>query len=268
MIKRYYLHILISMSLICLSACDRDPSIKLGATSTLEDSGALNLLINEFNKEHTIIVKPVIAGSGQIHRLIERRDIHTAITHDPLGEKTLLEKRFISTRTPLVKNDFVFVGPQQDPAHIKLSLTPDEVYEKILNTGNLYISRNDQSGTHQMESYWIKKSNILPNNNTIIKTGNGMGATLTVAAERDAYTLVDRATWLNFGDKKNLTLLFEDKEYLPNQYSVLTLTKNEKLSAATQAAIDTWETWLTKGKGVDLLKQYRINNQSVFDLKD
>jgi tungstate transport system substrate-binding protein len=257
------IHHSIFFIVLLLVSCAKDNGIKVGLTSTLEDSGAIAVLTSEFKKEHGINIKAVIAGSGQIHRLIESGDIDTAITHDPSGEKKLIEKGVVTQRLPLVSNDYLIVGPVNDPAHVKHAITPDEALQKIAYTKQLFVSRNDNSGTHQMENNWREKIRIKTNESLIIKTGTGMGATLTVAAEKQAYTLVDRGTWLNFNNKQQLKILFEDPEQLPNDYSVLSFSsKNEK-----KDRIDLWENWLTKGNGMTLLKKYQINGKPVFNIQ-
>lgn len=253
---------LLFLSLLLTLGCSKDSSIRLGITTTLNDSEIASYLIQEFEKNHDITIKPIVAGSGQILDLIKRGDIDTAITHDPAGETKLLEEKLIQTRTPLVLSDFIIVGPANDPAHIKLSLTPDEALQKIANANATFISRGDNSGTSQMELYWRDKfTNRTPGK--IITTGTGMGATLTVAAEKNAYTLVDRATWLHFQNKQSLALLFEEAEFLANQYSLLSFSEFNK-SKPKKTSIDIWEAWISTGEGHTLLKNYRINNQPIF----
>lgn len=260
---RFFNYLLIlsvlTLSSVLLPACGNNNTIHLGLTTTLEETGVLAALITAFENQHPIKIKPVIAGSGQIHRLIEAGDIDTAITHDPKGEKKLLSKKIIQERFPLVKNDFIIVGPSDDPAHIQQALTPDEVLEKIANTDAIFVSRDDQSGTHQMELNWREKIAYTNDKAKIIKTGSGMGATLAVAINKKAYTLVDRGTWLNYANKLSTVLLYEDSDYLPNTYSLLQL----KQTRAPQESIRLWEQWLKK-EGVEIMKTYRINGHTVF----
>ncbi len=256
--KRLFYSFTISLCLL-MTACTNDPALKLGVTTTLEDSGLLSVLVDAFKKEHNISIKPIIAGSGQIHELIRRGDIDTAITHDPSGEKKLLAESIIAKRTELMQNDFLIIGPTDDPAHIKLSLTPDEAFEKIAYVKAPFVSRADQSGTHQMEQYWWQQANTLPSEKNYIKTGTGMGATLAITAEHKGYTLVDRGTWLQFANKQGLTTLFEAPELLPNRYSLLSL-KN----VLNSDHVSQWENWLTEGTGRTIISNYRINNQPIF----
>jgi tungstate transport system substrate-binding protein len=241
------------------SSLNDDNMIAIGATTTLEDSGLLSLLVNDFQKKYNITLKPIIAGSGQIHQLLKRGDIDLAITHDPAGEQALLEEGVIKQRLPLMQNDFVIIGPKTDPAQIKLSLTPDEALKKIVNAKALFVSRGDNSGTHQMEQDWWKKTKQLPDEKYYLKTGTGMGSTLNVVAERNAYTFVDRATWTNFANKQDITVLFEDAELMPNIYSLL--LKNE---TPNQEKIILWRDWIIEGEGLQIILNYRTNNQSLF----
>jgi tungstate transport system substrate-binding protein len=233
--------------------------LAIGVTTTLEDAGLLTELVNAFQQKYEITVKPIVAGSGQIHKLLEQGDLDLAITHDPDGEKNLVDKGTIKQRIPLMQNDFLIVGPKTDPAHIKLSLTPDEALKKIINVNALFVSRADNSGTHQMEQGWWQKTNRYPDDQYYLKTGTGMGTTLNIAAERNAYTFVDRATWTNFANKQKLVLLFEDSELMPNIYSLL--LKNE---APPQEKVILWRDWISEGQGRQIILNYRINGQSLF----
>jgi tungstate transport system substrate-binding protein len=250
------------LALITLS-CSKNETLTIGVTTTLEDSGLLSELVKSFEKNHQLKIKPVVSASGQIHELIRRGDLDFAITHDPQGEKLLFSEGFIQQPIPFIQNDFFIVGPEKDPAHIKLTITPDEALEKILFTKSLFVSRSDNSGTHQMERYWWDKARLDPESESYIKTGTGMGATLTLAAERNAYTLVDRGTWLNFANKQELSVLFENQDQLINRYSLLKVlepktTNNENLNL--------WVNWLTSAAAQELVVNYRINEQEVFHL--
>ena len=251
----YKLLLILASIMLMLGSCGGNNTIVLGATTTLEDSGILAKLINAFEREHPLTVKPLISGSGQIHQLIKRGDIDTAITHDPAGEAQLLNDNIITARWPLMRNDFVIVGPAKDPAGVKQALTPEAVFRSINGVAALYVSRNDSSGTHQMEKKWWWQAEISPPETHLIKTGSGMGATLAVAAERSAYTLVDRGTWLNFSNKKTLKILFEHADLLPNIYSILSFGNNRA---------EIWEQWLQSDTARQLILNHRIDQKPVF----
>ncbi|MBX2807636.1 MAG: substrate-binding domain-containing protein [Cellvibrionaceae bacterium] len=247
--------LIITLTLCIISACT-EPTIRLGTTTTLEDSGLLPLLLQAFEQQHDITIKPIIAGSGQIHTLIRNGNIDSAITHDPRGEQQLFAENQITQRRPLMKNDFIIVGPTSDDAHISYSLTADEAFKKIINAGALFVSRSDHSGTHQAEANIWQRIQRQPRPEHAIRTGSGMGASLAVAAERGAYTLVDRGTWENFANKQSLQLLFENADLLPNVYSLLSFKQS--------AVVKRWERWLFSDTARALIDNYRRNNRPVF----
>lgn len=262
----FFLSVLIGVNLI---ACGKNNvnkddtsltnTLVIGTTTTLEDSGLLSLLVSEFQKSKHITIKPIIAGSGQIHKLLAQGDLDIAITHDSIGEQRLVTNGVIKQPIALMKNDFIIVGPDTDQAKIKQALTPVDALNRIVEANALFISRGDNSGTYQMEQRWWEKAKRYPSEKKYLKTGTGMGATLNIAAERRAYTFVDRATWANFSNKQTLTPLFENPELMPNIYSLL--IKHESL---TQEKVILWRDWISQGQGHQLIINYRINGQPLF----
>lgn len=253
--------VMISALITCAdnSSQSKNNTLIIGVTTTLEDSGLLRQLVSQFQQTHDITVKPIVAGSGQIHKLLSLGDMPVAITHDPQGEETLVNNGIIDKRIALTKNDFIIIGPKSDPANIKEALTPSEALKKIVNTNALFVSRGDNSGTHQMEKAWWQTINTLPSKQHYLKTGTGMGATLNVATEREAYTFVDRATWVAFQNKQRLITLFEDSKQLPNTYSLLI-----KSDALAQEKVILWRDWISTGEGHRIILNYRIDNQPLF----
>ncbi len=237
----------------------KNDTLIIGVTTTLEDSGLLRQLVNAFQQTHNITIKPVVAGSGQIHKLLSLGDMSVAITHDPQGEEALIKEGVINKRIALTQNDFIIIGPKSDPANIKEALTPSDALKKIISTNALFVSRGDNSGTHQIEKAWWQTINARPNKQYYLKTGTGMGATLNVAAERGAYTFVDRATWIAFQNKQSLSSLFEDSKRLPNTYSLLI-----KRNALVQEKVILWRDWISTGEGSRIILNYRIGGQPLF----
>ncbi len=235
-----------------LSACS-DQSMRLGATSTLEDSGLLQEIVNAFNNAHNMQLKPVVAGSGQLFTLIRRGEIDVAISHEPDGEKQLLNAGLIQQRIPLFYNHFVIIGPKTDPANIATLSQARMALQQIQQKKQLFISRGDQSGTHKMELSLSDHSH----NDFIIETGSGMGATLAVTLNRNAYNLSDKANWLHFGNKQQHTILWEDPETLFNPYNVLTIDSDNPLAKRFQQ-------WLLTKKFRSLVASYELQGQTVF----
>jgi tungstate transport system substrate-binding protein len=221
--------VLISSVLLLVGCNEHKPPLRLGVTTTLDDSGLLQRLTADFYHQRGIAVAPIVAGSGQLFTLIKRGDVDIAITHDPQGEKHLVAQGLISSRQALFYNYFVIVGSKKDPANIAQATSTADAFTRLINSNSLYVSRNDNSGTHRMEQYWWSQaqahsSQRSPNN--VLLTGTGMGATLTVAVNKNAYTLVDLGTWRAFNNKQQLQVLWRDSKALRNDYHLLTLNPN------------------------------------------
>ena len=241
-LSTFFFASLVLISTLLLLSCS-EPPLRLGVTTTLEDSGLLHRLTTDFYNEHGISIAPIVAGSGQLFSLIKRGDVDIAITHEPEGEKQLVEQGFISSRQAVFHNDFVIVGSREDPANIRNAASTRDAFARLIRSDSVYISRNDNSGTHRMEQFWWSQvqalfltpsltSTVTPSlapqasPSNLLLTGTGMGETLTVAANKNAYTLVDIGTWLAFKNKQNLTILWRDSQTLRNEYHLLTLNFN------------------------------------------
>ncbi len=267
--------------LLCglLTACSsKENTLFLGTTTTLEDSGFLEYVATAFYKETNIRIKPITVGSGELLTAMRRGDINIAITHDPEGEQQLLEEGIILTRAPIFYNHFLLVGPQNNPANINSEHSLLDAFQQILRTNTPFVSRADDSGTHRAEQkIWqqvIQEST--PTNkigyHQLIQTGTGMGASLAVAAQRQAYILVDNGTWLNFNNKQTLTIIWQDAQILKNPYHLLisqrapqkTDTMDKGKNMAQAQSINAFTQWITSHKGKQVIRNYQLQDQSVF----
>lgn len=179
---------------LCLASCG-EPSLRLGVTTTFEDSGLLRTITHAFYQSSGIRITPIVAGSGQLFSIIERGDVDIAMTHEPIGEKDLLARHIIQSRTPIFYNYFLLVGPYDNPANISNDDDLQQAFTTLINSKRLFTSRSDNSGTHRAEENLWGLLGDRPTAENTIKTGTGMASTLRVSAERQAYTLVDTGTW-------------------------------------------------------------------------
>jgi tungstate transport system substrate-binding protein len=202
-----------------------NPTMILATTTSTQDSGLLDLLIPMFQEACGYSVKAVAVGTGQALKLGEQGNADVLLVHAPASEKKYMEAGFGKDRALVMHNDFVLVGPAADPA-TATSLPIVEALNRIAEAGATFASRGDDSGTHKAElALWVK-AELDPATNQpawYLETGQGMGATLTIASERGAYTLTDRATFL--ANKANLALaiLVEGDSSLLNVYHVITV---------------------------------------------
>lgn len=197
-----------------------NPNIILATTTSTQDSGLLDVLIPEFEMATGYKVKTIAVGTGQALAMGEKGEADVLLTHAPKSEKKLVDNQSVTNYKLVMHNDFIIVGPKSDPAHIK-GLKSAEALKAISNNKSLFISRGDDSGTDKKEKSLWEKVNIKPNGTWYQESGSGMGQTLNIASEKDAYTLTDRATFLSLKKNLNLDILVEGEKSLLNIYHVM-----------------------------------------------
>lgn len=205
-----------------------NPNLILATTTSTQDSGLLDVLIPLFQEKTGYVVQTIAVGSGAALKMGEVGNADVLLVHAPASEKTLMENGFGKERFLVMHNDFVIVGPADDPAGLKGSTDIVQVFQKLAASGQTFISRGDDSGTHKMEkSLWVKAETDPAGQTWYLESGQGMGATLTLASEKSAYTLTDRATFLANRDNLQLAILFEGDASLLNVYHVITVNPDK-----------------------------------------
>ena len=202
------------------------PAVKeiiLATTTSTQDSGLLDVLIPAFEKQSGYTVKTVAVGTGQALKMGEEGNADVLLVHAPSSEKTYMEGGFGAERFLVMHNDFIFVGPADDPAGVKGMTSAVDALKKIAAAAAPFVSRGDDSGTNKAELALWKKAEITPEGNWYIESGQGMGATLKIASEKKAYTLSDRATYLANKEGLGLDILVEGDNALLNVYHVITV---------------------------------------------
>ncbi len=207
---------------IAFCSCTKKPSIILATTTSVQDSGILDELIPPFEQEHGIRVKVIAVGSGKAMALGKRGEADILLAHSPAEEERFMNEGYGIRRRGLMKNSFIIVGPPNDPAQIHRAITPTDAFRAIIQKEAIFISRGDNSGTHYAEREIWKKAAIMPDGRTWYQeTGLGMGETLSIASEKNGYTLTDSATWAVLKRNLSLTIVWENEEMLFNEYSVI-----------------------------------------------
>ena len=194
-----------------------------------------------------------------------RGDADALLVHDRAGEQKFLADGFGIDRRDVIYNDFVVVGPSSDPARIRGLNNVRQALSQIARAAAPFASRGDDSGTHRTELRLWKAAGITPDlhRGWYRNVGQGMGATLRLAAGMGAYTLTDRATWLNFKNGQGLEILTEIDPGLFNPYgSILVNPANRPNAKFGDAKI--WHEWLTTKPGLDAILSYRINGEELF----
>lgn len=201
-----------------------NPTLILATTTSTQDSGLLDVLVPIFQEQTGYTVQTVAVGTGAALKMGEEGNADVLLVHAPASEKALMDAGFGKDRFLVMHNDFVIVGPADDPAGVKALTTTVDAFQAIADSGSDFITRGDDSGTHKMElSLWGKTTAEPAGQAWYVDSGQGMGATLTIASEKQAYTLTDRATYLANKDNLELEILFEGDAALLNVYHVITV---------------------------------------------
>jgi tungstate transport system substrate-binding protein len=211
-------------------------AILLATTTSVQDSGLLDVLIPAFEKESGYIVKTIVVGSGHAMVMGQKGEVDVLLVHSPEAQKKFVAEGSGRANRVVMHNDFVIVGPPSDPAKVRGSRNSPAAFRKIAASKALFLSRHDNSGTHVREMEIWKAADVVPGQQTWyqLTTGLGMGQTLFVADERRGYTLTDRATYLALKNKLELVILGAGDQRLVNLYYVIEVNaaKWPKVNAA------------------------------------
>jgi tungstate transport system substrate-binding protein len=264
MIRRV-LAVFFGVSFASLSPCSAAEQLKLAVTTSFHNSGLSEVLLPAISQDLGLEVQLLVVGTGQALRLGRAGDVDAILVHARSAEEDFVAEGYAPYRREVMYNDFVFVGPKADPAQIAVSKDASEVMAKIAANQPSFVSRGDESGTHQKERALWRVAQYDPEmfGPWYRAVGAGMGAALNTAAGLDAYILADRASWLNFGNKAELALLFAGDPALFNQYAYLPVSaaRFPHVNSEGAAAL---EGWLTGAHAKGLIDGYRIQGEALF----
>jgi tungstate transport system substrate-binding protein len=253
------------ISVACLGAplTVQAQSIVVASTTSTEQSGLFSVLLPEFKKTSGIDVKVVALGTGQAIDMGRRGDADVLFVHDKVAEEKVVAEGFAVKRLEVMYNDFVLVGPANDPLKVK-GKDVVEALKKLAAANGEFISRGDKSGTHAAERRFWKMAALADKQGSGYKScGCGMGPALNMASSSNAYVLTDRGTWLNFKNRGDLKVLVEGDQRLFNQYGVMLVNpaKHPHVKAAEgQKFVD----WVTSAAGQGAIASYKIGGEQLF----
>jgi tungstate transport system substrate-binding protein len=241
-------------------------SLLLQSTTSTANSGLYDFLLPKFKEQSGVQVHVVAVGTGQAIRNATNCDGDVLLVHAKAAEEKFVADGFGVQRFDVMYNDFVIVGPQDDPADVGAADGVLQALQKIADTTSVFASRGDNSGTHKKELTLWQSATVdtaAGNGRWYRETGAGMGATLNTAVGMGAYTLTDRATWLSFKNRQNHRVLFEGDQQLFNQYGVIQVNPercpNVKADTGQQ-----FIAWLTGEDGQRLIGEYAVNGEQLF----
>ncbi len=241
-----------------LGACGGTDVI-LATTTSTQDSGLLDVLIPAFEKESGYSVSPVAVGSGQALALGEQAEADVLLVHSPDAEEEFMAAGHGSERRPVMHNDFIVVGPPDDPAGVAGLETAEEAFSLISQAGSTFFSRGDESGTHAREKKLWEKAGLTPFDESWYReTGQGMAQTLFIADEKDGYALTDRGTYLSLRERLRLVVLVEGDPSLLNVYHVILVNpeKSDKINAEGARA---FADFITSARGQELIATFGVD---------
>jgi tungstate transport system substrate-binding protein len=203
-------------------------NVILATTTSTQDSGLLDVLLPIFEKKTGYFVKTIAVGSGQAMAMGAKGEADVLLVHSPAAEKKFMADGNGVERRLVMHNDYIILGPPADPAKIKGMKKASEAFKKIAATGSIFMSRGDNSGTNAKEKDIWKAAGVkYEGEKWYQQTGLGMGQTLAVAAEKKAYTLADRGTYLALKKNLGLDILVEGDGILLNIYHVIEVNPNK-----------------------------------------
>jgi tungstate transport system substrate-binding protein len=221
MLRAVLATLLLLLTVAPLPAEAQKTPVILSTTTSTQDSGLLDVLVPLFERQSGYSVKTIAVGTGQALALAARGEADVVLAHAPALEKKQVAEGKSLNRRLVMYNDFVIIGPADDPAKIKGTKKAAEAMKAIAASGARFVSRGDNSGTHTLEKTLWKLAGVEPQGGWYIESGQGMGATLGIADDRKAYTLTDRGTYLAFQKRVRLPILVEGDKPLLNIYSVM-----------------------------------------------
>lgn len=238
-------------------------SITMASTTSTEQSGLFGYLLPEFKKASGLDVKVVALGTGQALDTARRGDADVLFVHDQVAEEKFVADGWGVKRYPVMYNDFILVGPQNDPAGVKGKDIVGALKKLAAGNGD-FVSRGDKSGTHAAElRYWKLAGADAAKGSGYKECGCGMGPALNIAASSGAYALADRGTWLNFKNRADLAVLVEGDTRLFNQYGVMVVNPARHPHVKAQDA-QKFVDWVVSPAGQTAIANYKIGGEQLF----
>jgi len=243
-----------------------EKEIVLATTTSTKDTGLLDVLVPAFEKKYGVSVKTVAVGTGEAINMGKKGDADVLLVHSRTQEDAFVDDGYGVNRKDVMYNFFFIVGPKDDPAGVEGSVTAVEAFKKIAASKATFISRADKSGTNTKELSIWKKAELSPNAQTdkwYVEAGQGMGATLTMADEMGAYTLVDSGTWYAYESKLNMKIVTQKDNALYNPYGVIAVNpaKYPNINYNTAMA---FVYYITSREGQELIGDYQKNGHQLF----
>jgi len=240
--------------------------VKLATTTSTYETGLLDYILPPFEKKHNVKVHTISVGTGKAIKLAENGDVDVILVHAKEAEERFVRDGFGVARHNVMYNDFVILGPRDDPASAMGLKGAKDVFKRIRDTSCTFISRGDDSGTDKKEKHLWKEAQINPLGPWYLETGQGMSATLRIADEKKAYVMLDRATYLANSNRIRLKIISEGDKDLFNPYGVIAVNPEKHKHVQYEYAMALIE-WMISPKCQKMINEYKISGNQLFFAK-
>lgn len=237
--------------------------LRLATTTSTENSGLLAVLLPPFERANHAKVDVIAVGTGKALKLGENGDVDVVLVHARAAEDKFIADGFGVGRRDVMHNDFVIVGPKEDPPDLAKARTAAEALKLLADGKVAFVSRGDDSGTHKKEKALWQAAGVEPKGDWYLSAGQGMGAVLRIADEKRACTLTDRGTYLACAGKVDLAVLVEGDDALFNPYGVMAVNPKRHPSVNHELATKLID-YLTSPEGQQVIAGYQINGKQLF----
>jgi tungstate transport system substrate-binding protein len=237
--------------------------LRMATTTSTDNSGLLAVLNPPFEQANNIKVDVIAVGTGKALRLGMNGDVDLVFVHAPAAEMKFINDGYGIERLPVMHNDFVLLGPITDPANTRAADSIADALVRIANTKLIFISRGDDSGTHKKEKSLWQAASIDPIEKWYLSAGQGMGAVLKIANDKQAYTLADRGTYLAYKDKMDLTIVYEGAPELYNPYHIIIVNPEKHPHVKLQSA-DKYTGFVRSETGQMIIREFKVSGEQLF----
>ena len=257
--KRHLLVALVAYALFsCFSFAFAQPEIIFATTTSVQDTGLLDVIVPIFEQQSGYHVKAVAVGTGQALALAGKGEADVVLAHAPDAEKKYVADGALVHRRLVMHNWFLLAGPAADPAKVKGTAKAIDALKKIAEAKATFVSRGDDSGTHKLEKKLWELAGVKPAGEWYLEAGQGMGRTLSIAGEKQAYLISDRATYLAFQKTTGLAVLLESDPAFLNVYHVLEVNP-EKFPKVNTKGSKAFADFLLSATAQDMLKTFGVD---------
>ena len=254
---------LILLSSNLLTGALAEERLRLATTTSTDNSGLLAILNTPFEQQTNVKIDIIAVGTGKALKLGENGDVDLVMVHAPSSEKKFVNSGFGVERLPLMHNDFILIGPDNDPAGIRQAISVADAMKRIALSDAGFISRGDESGTHKKEQLLWQTAGLIPKGAWYLSVGQGMGAVIQIADNKLAYTLSDRGTYLAYKKNTDLRMVYEGATELLNPYHVI-LVNPERHPHSKPELAKKYVAYLQGKQGQDIIRNFTIDGESLF----